>query len=98
MLRDELVQPRSTDGTLDNRIEICELLLPSFLFFSNLSLDHVIEDHESFLDDGHLSVELGERTVFDYIKDMASSSSPDPDGLHASIFKNLIMSVMIITK
>ena len=64
-------------------------------FFSDPSLDHVVEDPESFFGVGVgiypgclASVELGERAVLDYIKDMASSSSPGPDGLHASIFKN----------
>ena len=64
-------------------------------FFSDPSSDHVVEDPESFFDVGVgifpgclSSVELGERAVLDSIKDMASSSSPVPDGLHASIFKN----------
>ena len=40
------------------------------------------------------SVELSEEIIIDSIKDMASNSSPGPDGVHASIFKNCASDVV----
>ena len=97
VLREDLVQLRYPDGaTIDDRSDICKLLLSQFSSaFSDPSLDHIVCNPEFFFKvdktdhtDLLTSVELSEETIIDSIKDMASSSSPGPDGLHASIFKN----------
>ena len=96
VLRKDLVQLRNPDGaTIDDRSNICKLLLSQFSSVSFFLVDHIVHKPESFFDvdktdhtDLLTSVELSVETIIDSIKDMASSSSPGADGLHASIFKN----------
>ena len=69
--------------------------------FSDPSTDHVVRKPEFVFNvvasnhsDLLTSVEFSEETIIDSITDMASNSSPGPDGLHASIFKNCAKSLV----
>ena len=94
VLREDLVQLRSPCGTIvDGRTDICELLLSHFssVFSDPSSSTELMLSLLITLISWH---RLIEETIIDSIKDMVSNSSPGPDGLHASIFKNCAKSLV----